>query len=151
MKRLIQIALLAVVVLSIVWLIVPRQSKTDVDSASAATAPAEYVAYYFHRTARCVTCLKIEQSAHDVILRDFAEQLKAGKLLFLPTNVESHGNEHFVNDYELVSQALVLVRYDGAKPAQARNLDRIWDLIGDSDQFDQYVHHEVASFLGMLQ
>lgn len=151
MKRLIQIALLGVVVLSTVWLIVPRQSNTDADSAGAATAPAEYVAYYFHRSARCVTCLKIEQGAHDVIFRDFTEQLKAGKLLFLPTNVESQGNEHFIKDYELVSQALVLVRYDGGKPVQARKLDRVWDLIGDGDQFDQYVHHEVASFLGMPQ
>lgn len=148
MKRAIQIALLAVVVVSIIWLILPRQTKTDASSINAG-APAEYVAYYFHRTARCVTCLKIENNAHDVIFRDFAGQLKDGKLLFLPTNVESVGNEHFIRDYELVSQALVLVKYDDGKPVQSRNLDRVWDLIGDKPEFEQYVHNEVASFLGM--
>jgi hypothetical protein len=144
----IQIGLLAVVVLSIVWLIVPRQSKTDAASTNVA-APAEYVAYYFHRTARCVTCLKIENAAHDVIFRDFASQLKGGKLLFLPTNVESVGNEHFIEDYELVSQALVLVKYDDGKPIQSRNLDQIWDLVGDKPEFERYVYDEVAMFLGM--
>jgi hypothetical protein len=148
MRRFLQISLLAVVAFSVIWLLVPRQSQTDT-AASAVTAPAEYVAYYFHRTARCVTCLKIEHSAHDVIFRDFAEQLRDGKLLFLPTNVEATGNEHFVKDYELVSQALVLVKYDDGKPVQARDLDRIWDLVGDTARFDQYVHDEVSMFLGM--
>jgi len=148
MKRIIQIALLAVVVMSIVWLVVPHKSKTDASVVNTA-APAEYVAYYFHRTARCVTCLKIEHNAHDVIFRDFASQLRDGKLLFLPTNIEAAENEHFIKDYALVSQALVLVKYADGKPAQARNLDRVWDLIGDTAQFDRYVHDEVAMFLGM--
>lgn len=148
MKRIVQIALLAVVVISIIWLVTPRQSKTDATSVTATTAPAEYVAYYFHRTARCVTCLKIEHSAHDVIFRDFADQLREGKLLFLPTDVEAVGNEHFIKDYELVSQALVLVNYDDGKVVRSRNLERIWDLVGDSAQFDEYVRHEVATFLG---
>ena len=148
MKRILQIALLAIVVLSLVWLIVPRQSTTDASSSSTTAAPAEYVAYYFHRTARCVTCLKIERSAHDVIFREFADQLREGKLLFLPTDVEAAGNEHFIKDYELVSQALVLVNYEDGKVARSRNLDRIWDLVGDSAQFDQYVRHEVATFVG---
>lgn len=148
MKRFIQIALLAVVALSIVWLVVPRQSNTDASSVNATAAPAEYVAYYFHRTARCVTCLKIEHSAHDVIFRDFASQLREGELLFLPTDVEAVGNEHFIKDYELVSQALVLVKYDDGKVERSRNLDRIWDLVSDSAQFDEYVRHEVATFLG---
>ncbi len=148
MTKIIRFVLLAVVVASIIWLILPRQSKTDASSVSAG-APAEYVAYYFHRTARCVTCLKIEHAAHDVIFRDFPDQLRDGKLLFLPTNVEATGNEHFVKDYSLVSQALVLVRYDDGKAIQSRDLDRIWDLVGDGPQFDQYVHNEVATFLGI--
>lgn len=148
MKRMIQIGLLAVVVLSVVWLVVPHKSKTDAVSANV-TAPAEYVAYYFHRTARCVTCLKIENAAHDVIFRDFATQLRDGKLLFLPSNVEASGNEHFIEDYQLVSQALVLVKYAEGKPVASRKLDRVWDLIGDEAQFDLYVQNEVATFLGL--
>lgn len=147
MKRILQITLLAIVAASVVWLALPRGTKTDASSASD-SAPAEYVAHYFHRTARCYTCLKIEHFAHDVIFRDFAGQLKEGKLLFLPTNVEASGNEHFVKDYELVSQALVLVKYDGTRVERSRDLDRIWDLVGDSARFDQYIHDEVATFLG---
>jgi hypothetical protein len=148
MRRILQFTLLAIVAASVVWLVLPRGSKTDASSVSD-TAPAEYVAHYFHRTARCFTCLKIENSAHDVIFRDFADQLKEGKLLFLPTNVEASGNEHFIKDYDLVSQALVLVKYDGKGVERSRNLDRIWDLVGDSAGFDQYIHDEVATFLGL--
>lgn len=148
MKRAVQIVLLTVILASVIWLILPRRDETDANAVNPG-APAEYVAYYFHRTARCVTCLKIENYAHDVIFRDFAGQLKDGKLLFLPTNVESVGNEHFIKDYELVSQALVLVKYDAGKPVRSRNLDRIWDLVGDEPEFAKYVHDEVAVFLGM--
>jgi hypothetical protein len=148
MKRVLQISLLAVVAFSIVWLLLPRQSKTDASSATTA-APAEYVAYYFHRTARCVTCLRIEQAAHDAIFANFTPSLRAGTLLFLPTNVEVAGNEHFIKDYELVSQALVLVQYQDGKPVRSRNLDKVWDVIGDSTQFADYVTGEVAIFMGI--
>jgi hypothetical protein len=147
MKRIVQFALLALVVLSIVWLVVPRNSATDATSVSA-SPPAEYVAYYFHRTARCATCLKIESTAHDVIFRDFAVALREGKLLFLPTNVEAAGNEHYIKDYELVSQSLVLVRYSDGRVESSRNLDRVWELVGDSASFDRYLHDELATFLG---
>lgn len=148
MKRTLQFVLLAIVVASIVWLLIPRRDAGE-STATVAAAPAEYVAYYFHRTARCVTCLKIEHAAHDAIFANFTPSLRAGKLLFLPTNVEAAGNEHFIKDYELVSQALVLVQYREGKPVRSRNLDKVWDVIGDSTQFADYVTGEVATFMGI--
>jgi hypothetical protein len=148
MKRTLQFVLLAIVVASIVWLLIPRRDAGE-STATVAAAPAEYVAYYFHRTARCVTCQKIERAAHDAIFANFTPSLRAGKLLFLPTNVEAPGNEHFIKDYDLVSQALVLVQYQNGGPVRSRNLDKVWDVIGDSAQFADYVVGEVAAFMGI--
>jgi hypothetical protein len=147
MKRILQFTLLAIVIISVLWLVIPRGAGTG-SPAATGPAPAEYVAYYFHRTARCVTCLKIEAQSHDAIFAGFGPALREGRLLFIPTNVEVSGNEHFIKDYNLVSQALVLVKYDNGKVTAWRDLDRIWDLVGDDAEFTEYVQAEVGAFLG---
>jgi hypothetical protein len=149
MTKIVRYLLLAIVAVSLIWLLLPKGAaeRSATESAASAT-PAKHVAYYFHRTARCSTCLTIEAYAHDVVFQNFEPQLRSGDLLFLPTNVELAGNEHFVKDYDLVAQALVLVEYDGPRVKRWKNLDRIWDLVGDSTQFAQYVHDEVGSFVG---
>ncbi len=149
MTKTVRYLLLAIVAVSLIWLLLPRAAtQRSEGEVSSTAAPAKHVAYYFHRTARCQTCLTIEAYAHDAVFQNFEKRLRSGDLLFLPTNVEATGNEHFVRDYELVSQALVLVEYDGSRVKRWKNLDRIWDLVGDSTQFAQYVQGEVEAFVG---
>lgn len=103
--------------------------------------------YYFHRTARCPTCLKIEALAKQEVEASFATELKRGDLKFLSLNVEEAGNEHFVKDYELVAQALVLVEYRNGVAQRSRNLEAIWDLVGTEAEFNRYVRDEVRTFV----
>ena len=149
MTKTVRYLLLAIVAISLIWLLLPKGSTQRSEAEITSTAaPARHVAYYFHRTARCRTCLTIEAYAHDAIFQDFQKQLRNGDLLFLPTNVEATGNEHFVKDYNLVSQALVLVEYDGSHVKRWKNLESVWDLVDDSTQFTQYVKGEVEAFVG---
>jgi hypothetical protein len=59
----------------------------DVDSAetpaagrSDETADVKVIAYYFHRTMRCPTCLSIEKQAREAIEIAYSEELRSGKL-----------------------------------------------------------------------
>src|SRR5665647_1978553 len=88
-------------------------------AAPATNAPSQQViAYYFHGTVRCETCLKIEQQAKAVIERQFKPELDAQRLVFTPLNYDLPENAHFLLDYKLPCPSLVLVRQKDGKDVQ---------------------------------
>jgi hypothetical protein len=105
------------------------------------------IAYYFHGTFRCATCRTIEQYSHDAIQTYFAEELGNEKLKFRPLNIEEPENKHFIHDYQLVTRSLVLSLVTDGKETKWKNLTDVWKLVGDKDNFFQYVKDEVEKFL----
>ncbi len=127
--------------------------RTDTPAGSAAVSEDgkdkvhKLIAYYFHRHQRCRTCLTIEAYAEEALKEAFPEALETGELEWRLVNVEEPGNEHFVQDYELISSALVLVdTYDG-QPNEWRELAKVWELVGDELKFKAYVEAEAFPFL----
>jgi len=106
------------------------------------------VAYYFHGSFRCQTCRKLEAFSREAVESGFPEDLKAGRIEWRVINVEEPGNEHFIQDYQLVSKALVLVAKDGSKQTQWKNLQDIWTLVNNKEAFIKYVQTEIRSYLG---
>ena len=122
------------------------------DNATAKKAPTEQsksfiAAYYFHGNFRCPTCRKMEQYSREGIEQHFAAQLKSGKLVFQPINIDEPENQHFVQDYQLVTRSLVLVKYENGKQTAWKNLPAIWQNVGDQTAFFQYVKKEVDAYL----
>jgi hypothetical protein len=105
------------------------------------------VAYYFHGTVRCETCLKIEKQAREVIERQFKPELDAQRLVFKPVNYDLPENAHFLQDYKLPCPSLVLVCRDHGKDTKGMLLEKTWDLIGDEAEFNRYIETEVAKCL----
>jgi hypothetical protein len=122
-------------------------SQPGGDSSQVATSP-EVVAFYFHRTLRCHSCLQIEEWAKQAVESRFAEEIAAGLVEWRAVNIQEVGNEHFEKDYELTAQSLVLVRMKDGQPAEWKNLKAVWELLGDYGRFTEYVQTEVSSFLG---
>lgn len=116
-------------------------------SGAEPSGGGKVTAYYFHGNFRCPTCNKMEQYAAGVIQNGFKEALASGKLEFRAVNVESKGNEHYVQDYQLYTKALVLSQVRDGKEVRAKNLDRIWELVHSKEQYEHYVRDEVAAFL----
>jgi hypothetical protein len=110
-------------------------------------APSRVVAYYFHTTYRCATCRRIEAYSREAIETGFAAELKSGKLEWRLVNLELPENEHFSQQYKLVTKSLVLVRITGGKEAEWANLKLIWDHVGEKAVFVTYVQTEVRKFL----
>ena len=115
--------------------------------AEEASAGGIVTAYYFHGTFRCPTCKKLEQYAKEVIESDFKDALASGKLSFKVVNVESKGNEHYAKDYQLYTKSVVLSLSKDGKEIRSKNLDKIWQLVGNKEQYENYVRDEVAAFL----
>lgn len=105
------------------------------------------VVYYFHGNTRCYTCKRIEALAQEAVKNSFTEDLESGRVIFQSVNVETPANEHFVNDYQLATRSLVLVRFSGGKQVRWKNLDRVWTLVRDPDAYDRYVADETRQML----
>lgn len=122
----------------------PQPAATSQTSA----APRTLVAYYFHWTMRCATCLSIERQSREALALAYGGELDAGTLEWHAVNVEEPGNEHFTQDFALQTQSLVLVERAGPRVLRWKLLPRVWELVDDPYGFEQYVVSEVALFMG---
>jgi len=125
---------------------------TDTSGAKTEASPAQstadrVVVSYLHGNRRCATCKKLEAYSEEAVATGFATQLADSTLVWQVINFEEADNEHYVKDYGLYSQSLVLSRRRGEKEVQWKNLDKIWTLVGDKKEFIAYVQAELAAFL----
>ncbi len=105
------------------------------------------VVYYFHRTVRCATCNTIEAYTQQAMDSAFAEAQADGSMQLVSVNYETSANEHFVKDFELTSNAVVLVRLEAGQVTQWKNLDQIWELVQTAPGFQAYIQEETKAFL----
>lgn len=170
-KNIVSIVLLLFVAASVVYLVASESSsQTGPDEGSAIITPAqpaaakpdvelpkvseeaqqpEYklIAYYFHGDFRCRTCLAMEAYAREALEEGLSEKLESGRLEWRAVNFDKPENEHFTQDFELTSSALVLVNMVDNKQKEWKNLPQIWDLVGDEWGFKDYVRSEALVYL----
>jgi hypothetical protein len=116
-------------------------------SAAVAGSHAKVIAYYFHVTVRCQTCRTIEAYSKEAIDKGFAGDLKNGAIEWRLVNVQLPENRHFIQDYRLFTRSLVLVKVRDGKQVEWRNLEKVWDLVGDKADFVKYVQTNVKDYL----
>ncbi|MCP4262489.1 MAG: hypothetical protein GY774_34040 [Planctomycetes bacterium] len=119
-------------------------------SGESLTLPAgsKVVLYYFHGNERCQTCIKFESFTEEAIKGAFAEQVNSGELVWKMVNTDEPANKHFVGDYELYSKSIVVVENRDGKRGKWKNLEKIWELVGDKNTFVKYIKDEVGTYLG---
>jgi hypothetical protein len=158
-KPIIRVAVLVFVLGSIVVLSVKESRRWTAPEPAAAQggSPAvtaerkpqadRIIAYYFHTTYRCATCRRIEAYSREAIDTGFARELKDGSLEFQLVNIQLPENQHFIQDYQLYTKSLVLVRMKAGRQVEWANLDRVWQLTGNRDAFVGYVQQGVRGYL----
>jgi hypothetical protein len=109
--------------------------------------PHKLVAYYFHRQARCRTCLAMEAYAREALEGAFPDALESGELEWHAVNLDRTESEHFVREYNLTSSALVLVNWEQGQRREWRDLKEIWHLVRDEQAFKAYVEAEARAYL----
>jgi hypothetical protein len=121
--------------------------ETAAKTQEPPTVPRTVVAYYFHRTQRCTTCLTMEAYAEDALREGLPDAFESGELEWHAINVEEPKHEHFVKEYDLYASALVMAEMEGGEVKRSKNLERIWDLVGDESKFKVYVRDEALAYL----
>lgn len=104
------------------------------------------VAFYFHTTHRCATCLKIENLSRQTIEKYFSNELKEGKIAFIPVNFEEEENKHYAEDYKLYTKSLIISLFKDGKEIKWKNLDKIWLKVRNEEDFQKYVKEEIENF-----
>jgi hypothetical protein len=123
---------------------VPGASNATV---AVAGPHAKVIAYYFHVTVRCPTCRTIEAYSKEAIEKGFAGDVKSGAIELRLVNVQLPENRHFIQDYRLFTRSLVLLKVRDGKQVEWRNLEKVWDLVGDKGDFVKYVQNNVKDYL----
>lgn len=122
-------------------------TNADELNSDAAGPNTIVIAYYFHRTMRCPTCLSIEAQARDAINEGYADALASDRLEWRPVNVEEEGNAHFESEFDLSGSSLVIVEMHDDRVARWKNLERVWELVEDPLAFQEYVWSELVQYL----
>ena len=151
-KKLLTGFLLLFVVASVGFLLV-KESRRGSQAAARPSVPAVaasgpgVVAYYFHGRVRCASCVKIGNLSGKAIRDRFPEELRTGVLAFRQVNIDEPENRHFIDDFRLSSQALVVVEYRDGRPVRWVNLEKVWTLLDSEKEFLPYVQEGVSSYL----
>lgn len=151
-KKIVQFGLLLFAAAAVVILVSREAKRQAPDEGVADTATGELpqkavVAYYFHGDVRCPTCRDIEEYSREAITTGFAAQLAAGNVEWRVVNYEDPANQHFATEYEIVAPTVVVVRTDGGRVADWRNLSRVWELVGEKDALMKYIRQETQAML----
>jgi hypothetical protein len=154
-KHLITVILLLFVVGSVAYMIAQERKASSTPAGPAAAPPStetapsgrQIIVYYFHGDVRCPTCHKLETFARQAVQTGFAEEMKAGLVVWKAVNVDRPENAHFVADYKLVTKAVILSEIIDGKETGWKNLDRIWDLVGDEPAYLEYIRTNLQNFL----
>jgi hypothetical protein len=126
----------------------PSPAAVAVERVSAADNPRTVVAYSFHGTLRCSTCLLVEQGAEKAIRETFPNELNDGALSWRSVNIRLPENRHYAAEFGVESWALVLVDYRGGATERWKNLPLAGELVrADAEVFRRYVTAEVGAFL----
>jgi len=117
------------------------------DKAVYAEKGWRLVVYYLHGTYRCPTCLSIERQSKETVETVFADDIKAGRVVFRSLNYEGGDDAHFATDYSLMTRSLVLSLHRDGKEVKWKNLPEIWTHVHTPEKFREYVRGEVAAML----
>jgi hypothetical protein len=119
----------------------------NLSGVSHAEDESKVIAYYFHGTFRCFSCHRIEEFTEGAIKEYFSLEIENGTLDYKVINMEEKNNEHFARDYQLYTKSVVLSLVEQGKEVKYKNLDKVWQYLGDKDEFYEYIKKETQSFL----
>jgi hypothetical protein len=105
------------------------------------------VAYYFHRTVRCATCLAIEANTASAIKENFPQHLAEGILIWMPFNLDDEGGEELGKQFDVTSNTLVLAQFYNGLLIRQKKLEEVWQLVGNAKRFSEYVKNEINVFM----
>jgi hypothetical protein len=109
------------------------------------------LAYYFHRTLRCHSCLLMETTVAREIEEHFSRQIQEGQVVWTSVDIEDPSAEALRQQLDVRSNGWVLARVEHGVYKDSKSLDKLWGLLGRPDDFSKCVVDEVNACLSGAQ
>jgi len=77
----------------------------------------------------------------------FADEIASRNIVWKTVNIDKTENSHFIQDYKLVTKSVVLSEVADGKEVGWKNLDQIWQKVGDKDGYLQYIRESILNGL----
>lgn len=145
------------VVVSVVVLIAKEMTKnTSTTEANVTTAKVSEEKHhlkvtYFHGTMRCSSCLKIENYTKETVTSKFRAEMDSGLIEFHEINIDKPENNKYIEKYQLTTKQVIVSEYENGKEKRWKNLDRVWQLLREEEEFKSYVEMEVTGWLNEVK
>lgn len=78
---------------------------------------------YFHGKQRCITCNTIENLTREVVEKNYAQQLKAGKITFKVVDISTKEGEKMAEKYEVTWSSLYINKWNKGKETKNNMTD----------------------------
>jgi hypothetical protein len=119
--------------------------QTPKEAAASETASSDKIeAYYFHFTARCMTCRTIEARAKENLETLYPNQIKQGLITFQSVNLEEASSKPLAERLGISGQTLLIVKGD-----QKINLtnDGFMYAVAKPEKFKEIINEKVDGLL----
>lgn len=153
-KQIITIVLLVFVVGTVAAMIyqefrpaVSEEGSNEIAVSNEEKLPEQIIAYYFYGNQRCPTCMNIEAYTQESLSSNFKDELDSKLIVWKPVNVETAGNAHFINDFQLDVKMVVLAKMINGELETWKKLKEVWSLAGQREEFFDYVKAETEAYL----
>jgi hypothetical protein len=98
-----------------------------------------------HATFRCVTCNTIEKMTRQLLESKYKKQMQDGSIMF--AEVDFQKNEQMAKQFDVISSCVVVARIKDGKITVFERLDKVWELLGKSDEFNAFVSSAIDILL----
>ena len=105
------------------------------------------VVYSFHGAVRCESCRRMEEWSRELVCRDFAADISAGRLRWQALDFDSPANKHFVDEFKILTSTIVVVELKNGTAVGAKNLQKSLQLADDRPGFEKLVAGEIRAAL----
>ena len=96
-------------------LVLPFYPVQAGETTSSSDQTGKIEVYYFHFTARCITCKAVEAQTQENLTALFPDLIKQGKLSFQSVNLDDVSSEKIANKLQVDSQSLLIVKGQSKK------------------------------------
>lgn len=122
-------------------------TKSTEHGKAVSQSNAKTIVYYLHGDYRCTNCINFEKYTNEVMTTTFGDALKNGQVDWKIVNTDRKENAHFMKDFKLFTKSVVVVNMKNGKPDTYKNLQAIWQLVGNKAKFQEYIAKEVNDSL----
>jgi hypothetical protein len=124
-------------------------STCTATSQPAVKPQAEFVvAYYLIGPKRCDTCRKLEAWTRDAVEKNFAADLKSGKMVFSVINTDEPQNAHWVKDFDMSFKTVVISQLKDGKVVRHERFDDVWKYVKENQAvYDAYLADGITQFM----